>query len=381
MISKHLSSSLLAAASLVLFVGCPPGPIAGTDTDTDTDTDSSTSDTSTSTTTSTTLTTTTLTTSTSTTGTETDSDTDTDTDPTTTTTGPAPVCGDGTVDDGEECDDGNTEDGDGCTAECKDNVCGDGIVNDGVEICDDGVNDGGYGGCMADCSALGPGCGDGVLQMEEGEACDPKDPDAPLGCLSTCQQAKSCLEIISDDETAPSGVYKITPAGYEGLLDVQCEMVADGGGYTFLKLSPGVNKTAAAASAICANYGMDLLIPRTPDHLAAAITVALEENVPPLEGAVSTGDSYLSIFGIYPGVPGDSCVGSPLNSDDCAEWIAADGGVYFVSDEGIEGEPSTNNCEGCSLDYIWMDGQLLGYQATKFGGGKSGQFFCDVGDK
>jgi len=31
---------------------------------------------------------------------------------------PEPVCGDGSLDEGEDCDDGNTEDGDGCSAEC-----------------------------------------------------------------------------------------------------------------------------------------------------------------------------------------------------------------------------------------------------------------------
>ena len=48
---------------------------------------------------------------------------------------------------------------------------------------------------------------------------------------------------------------------------------------------------------------------------------------------------------------------------------------------GVEGEPGSNNCEGCSMAYFWMDGQLLGYSAQKFGGGKSSAFFCDVGDK
>jgi cysteine-rich repeat protein len=30
-----------------------------------------------------------------------------------------PICGDGTIDDGEECDDGNTDDGDGCDSNCE----------------------------------------------------------------------------------------------------------------------------------------------------------------------------------------------------------------------------------------------------------------------
>ncbi|MFT6397054.1 MAG: cysteine-rich repeat protein, partial [Bradymonadia bacterium] len=42
-----------------------------------------------------------------------------------------PVCGDGTVDVGEECDDGNVAGGDGCSAVCtiEAGICGDGTVN------------------------------------------------------------------------------------------------------------------------------------------------------------------------------------------------------------------------------------------------------------
>lgn len=51
------------------------------------------------------------------------------------------ICGDGTVDDGEECDDGNTDSGDGCSSDCKTEgtgkYCGDGNV-DTTEECDDG---------------------------------------------------------------------------------------------------------------------------------------------------------------------------------------------------------------------------------------------------
>jgi cysteine-rich repeat protein len=50
------------------------------------------------------------------------------------------VCGNGSVESGEECDDGNTTAGDGCSASCQDEgsgTCGDGTVDAGEE-CDDG---------------------------------------------------------------------------------------------------------------------------------------------------------------------------------------------------------------------------------------------------
>jgi fibro-slime domain-containing protein len=49
-------------------------------------------------------------------------------------------------------------------------VCGDGIVA-GNEVCDDGKNDGSYGSCTSDCSAFGPRCGDGKVDMPY-EQCD-----------------------------------------------------------------------------------------------------------------------------------------------------------------------------------------------------------------
>src|SRR4051794_10863323 len=54
-------------------------------------------------------------------------------------TGPAPVCGDGHKDPGEECDNGanNSDTGD-CTTTCKNAKCGDGHVLAGTETCDEG---------------------------------------------------------------------------------------------------------------------------------------------------------------------------------------------------------------------------------------------------
>jgi len=62
----------------------------------------------------------------------------------------APVCGDATVETGEECDDGNTVAGDGCSPTCeREPRCGDGILDDGEE-CDDG-NTKSDDGCSATC--------------------------------------------------------------------------------------------------------------------------------------------------------------------------------------------------------------------------------------
>ena len=61
---------------------------------------------------------------------------------------PPPVCGNGTLEAGEQCDDGNTVPNDGCSATCT-LECGDGLL-EGSEQCDDGNTVPGDG-CDATC--------------------------------------------------------------------------------------------------------------------------------------------------------------------------------------------------------------------------------------
>ena len=78
---------------------------------------------------------------------------------------PGAVCGNGTIEVGEECDDTDTDDGDGCSSTCtvedgwvcEDEpsvctpvVCGDGLI-EGDEECDDN-NTGGGDGCSSTCT-------------------------------------------------------------------------------------------------------------------------------------------------------------------------------------------------------------------------------------
>ena len=95
-----------------------------------------------------------------------------------------PACGDGVLNAtaGEACDDGNRIGGDGCSADClSDETCGNGVVDPG-EICDDA---GESLGCDSDCTAAA--CGDGVVNAAAGEACDDANNDDGDGCSSTCE--------------------------------------------------------------------------------------------------------------------------------------------------------------------------------------------------
>ena len=103
----------------------------------------------------------------------------------------APVCGNGTIEGAEECDDGNTSDGDGCSSTCQievAEVCGNGVV-EGTEECDDGNTDDGDG-CSSTCQTeVVPVCGNGTI--EGTEECDDGNTDNTDACLNTCVNA-SC---------------------------------------------------------------------------------------------------------------------------------------------------------------------------------------------
>jgi fibro-slime domain-containing protein len=103
------------------------------------------------------------------------------------------TCGDGVATRFEFCDDGageNTGEYGHCLPDCSalGPYCGDGIVDEAFEECDNGDNLGGASGCNPDCTA-GPSCGDGIRQPEIGEGCDAgPDNGAPgSACSATCE--------------------------------------------------------------------------------------------------------------------------------------------------------------------------------------------------
>ena len=104
-----------------------------------------------------------------------------------------PYCGDSQtqLDYGEQCDNGSancdlstsTSSCYGlCTTTCQlGGYCGDDKV-EGTEQCDDGINDGTYDTCSPGC-VLPPRCGDGIVQTDWGEQCEPSlDPTCTAAC-------------------------------------------------------------------------------------------------------------------------------------------------------------------------------------------------------
>lgn len=112
------------------------------------------------------------------------------------------LCGNGTMNTGEQCDDGNNADGDGCQSDCTlpemPPACGNGTVDAGEE-CDDGntaVNDGCNAQCAVEpsdsdldgvpdevdnCAVVANGDQQDTDGNGRGDACD-RAPPPPHGC-------------------------------------------------------------------------------------------------------------------------------------------------------------------------------------------------------
>jgi fibro-slime domain-containing protein len=107
----------------------------------------------------------------------------------------ASVCGDGIKTPDEVCDDGINDGAYGHCAPGCDALgphCGDGVVEPGVEECDDGVNLSPYGGCAPGC-VLGASCGDGNVDSLFGEECDDGVNAGGYGeCAAGCVLGPRC---------------------------------------------------------------------------------------------------------------------------------------------------------------------------------------------
>ena len=141
------------------------------------------------------------------------------------------VCGNGTVEAGEECDDGNTVAGDCCSATCAfedaGSSCADGTVCNGDEICD------GAGICQ-----LGT-----PLMCDDGNPCTPDVCDDVGGCLHDTAPHAGCV-------TAPKSVLLMKQNG--GSRDKLVWKWIKGGAVTLAQFA---NPTASSSYALCLYSG------------------------------------------------------------------------------------------------------------------------------
>jgi hypothetical protein len=184
----------------------------------------------------------------------------------------------------------------------------------------------------------------------------------------------SCFSILSNNPGLSSGPFLIDPNADSIFTEVYCDMAADGGGYTMLKVNIVSQYNAAQAETYCSNLGMKLFVPRTPAHLASAYNLA--------KSGSDQNDRYLRILGIYPKVQGNRCVNIAFKDETCLGWSPRDNNGYWVSDSIAKTEPNGDNCLTGSMYYSWnADGSVNLYNDIACPGYTSERFMCDVGDK
>ena len=149
---------------------------------------------------------------------------------------PMGICGDGTLDPGEQCDDGSNENGDGCSVDCSLEFCGDGILQTNIgEQCDD-ANDVNEDGCSTDCFL--EFCGDNILQAGLGEECDDGGNEDGDGCSADCSLCQvppgGAVKRINvsfsgtcSDKTFSSGTCKELRQ-FAGGPELDCRLTEDG---------------------------------------------------------------------------------------------------------------------------------------------------------
>lgn len=157
-----------------------------------------------------------------------------------------PTCGDSVIDSGETCEFGPTIDPiPGCRADnCT--YCGDGLVNDGEEGCDDGDANSNTepNACREECEV--PYCGDGVVDPEFGEECDPSAPISPGA--RECDPA-SC-EFVPQD-LGCSLCDPLDGLSCGGDPDFECVVSESGAGDTFRCFALCAADTDCPAGEVC----------------------------------------------------------------------------------------------------------------------------------
>ena len=135
-------------------------------------------------------------------------------------------------------------------------TCSDGIQNQAEQSVD-------CGGPCAACET----CSDGIQNQGE----------TAIDCGGSCTSCvtTSCKALKQHMPDTPSGFYTIDTdgAGPKPAVQVYCDMTTDGGGYTMVRFNdPSMGDTQVNYAAKCAQYGMEIIVPRTQAHMASIQT-------------------------------------------------------------------------------------------------------------
>ena len=262
---------------------------------------------------------------------------------------------------------------DGITSTCQDELLnGD---EEGVDC----------GGSCAPC----PTCTDGVRNGDE------TGIDCGVACQLMCRWPRSCLEMLIDQPSLPSGNYSIYPwrdALQEGApvspwvpdtirpipaevsVRVYCDMETDGGGYTIYAVDYGIETSNHTAPNSCHDVGMDIVVPRSREHWMSLLNV--------------TGPEFFSLVpGIYKPSSGGDYSTYAMNSANVPNWVAVDHGSWWLADVPM-GEPTGDYIQECWLGMsewnVTTDG--LRFNDFAFNGSdtceySSTSYVCSTNDK
>ncbi|MEQ9651742.1 MAG: fibrinogen-like YCDxxxxGGGW domain-containing protein [Sandaracinaceae bacterium] len=190
---------------------------------------------------------------------------------------------------------------------------------------------------------------------------------------STAPSRRSCLEILNAGESTGSGTYMIDvdAGGPLAPISVYCDMVTDGGGYTYHALTgTGVSTTRRTEANSCQALGMDMVVLRSEAQYNALIA----------EYPVQT--YFRTVPGLYGTVRANytSCaMNSESNSACSTDWRAIDGGFWWLRN-GRYSEPNGDYTVDC---WLGTDGQ---FPHQRFNDGNCGyatgtSYICSTNDK
>jgi cysteine-rich repeat protein len=152
------------------------------------------------------------------------------------------VCGNGTIESGEQCDDGNTAAGDCCSASCQYEANGSPCGSDGL-ACSSDVCDG-AGTCTHDPSPSGTPCRPMAGVCDVAESCDGAATACPADGYATGGECRPAAGVCDAAESCDGGGPDCPADGY--LSGVECRAATAGEACDVAEYCPGTGVACPA---------------------------------------------------------------------------------------------------------------------------------------
>ena len=182
---------------------------------------------------------------------------------------PAPQCGNGKTESGEQCDDGNQVNNDACTNACKTPRCGDAIIQNG-EQCDDGNTSNGDG-CSNSC------------QIEEAPKTNVRITKTTNGTNPVNHEAGTTFRIeVRNTSNVVAENVRVTDAAVPGITPTQvtspCTITNNAVSCDFGTLAAGESKVATITAGIMKVDGNNVCSPGSLTNTAVVTTSTPESD-------------------------------------------------------------------------------------------------------